>query len=112
MRLRTIPTVKGGSEDRGDSLTFATNSTACLKVGKLIYRAATDQAAFDNFVADPIAALEEAGIDPSQLAQLEINVVRDDTSSVHIVIPVVNEHKGNLDIYLQELGFVTIMGCR
>jgi hypothetical protein len=112
MRLRTIPTVKRGSEDESGSLTFATDPVACLKVGKLIYKAATDQDEFQNFVADPIAALEDAGIDPSQLAQLQINVVRDDASTVHIVIPVVNENKGTLDIYLQELGFVTIMGCR
>jgi hypothetical protein len=112
MRLRTIPTVKRGSEDDGGSLTFATDPCACLKVGKLIYSAATNQAAYDDFVADPKAALEDAGVDPSQLARLQINIVRDDASTVNIVIPVVNEHKGTLDIYLQELGFVTIMGCR
>lgn len=112
MRLRTIPTVKRRSEDDGGSLTFATDPEACLNVGKLIYKAATDQVEFQNFVTDPIAALKDTGIDPSQLAQLQIKVVRDDLSTVHIVIPVVNEHKGNLDIYLQELGFVTIMGCR
>ncbi|PWJ95019.1 hypothetical protein C8D77_1011707 [Mesorhizobium loti] len=107
MRLRTIPAAKGSK-----SLTFKANSTACLKVGELIYRAATDKAEFDKFAENPNLFLEQADIKPSQLADLTIKVVRDKKSVVHIVIPVVNESKGGLKKYLRELGFVTIMGCK
>ncbi|UVK51404.1 hypothetical protein DBIPINDM_004668 [Mesorhizobium sp. AR02] len=112
MRLRTIATVEGGPPDEPKSLTFETDTTACKKVGELIYGASTNPAVFDEFVEEPIEMLKNANIDPSQLAGLTIKVVRDDERVLHIVIPLVNKGKKDLDIYLQELGFVTIMGCR
>ena len=94
-------------------MTFESDPDACREVGRLIYEAATDEAALNRFQKNAVEQLINAGIAEDAFVGKSVTVVEDTGATIHIIIPdKVRDAKQVTDRYLQELGFVTIMGCR
>jgi len=93
-----------------DTLQLAdTDNALYLKVGSLIYRAATEPAFYEDFRSDPATTLDDAGV-PRDGRQ--IYLVQDDPKLVHIVIPEVRSPDQVDNAYLTELGLVTLRACK
>jgi hypothetical protein len=91
-------------------ITLQSDPDILKAIGEVIYKAASGDASFDQHAADQLIA---AGVHPDAFKGKTVNVVRDTEHVVNIVVPKeVKGQKDKNDRYLQELGAITIMGCR
>jgi hypothetical protein len=80
----------------------------------LIYKAAMDDAFFKAFHDNAAVYLAAAGVKQSFLDKRAVTAVKDTKEVLHVIIPddVKDKAYEKFEEYLQELGFVTIMGCK
>jgi hypothetical protein len=103
---------------RSDQVSFKTDRAVCRKVGKLVHDAVRDPRHRNNLKANAKSLLAGAGIDPKELDARPPEVIEDSDKKFHVVLPhEVKDRKDfatqkDFDEYLDEIGFVSIMGCR